>query len=185
MNDYDSTLSAEIKNNVLFVSDFPYIGFNFPDITPIIENNPTLFARIIDKIAKSASEYDYNVVLCIESFGYAFGIPLAHQKHCNVALMRKSGKLPRPVVSHSYSMCYDADRTMEVNRTAISPGDRVIILDDFLASGGTAGAAIEIVQSLNGIVAAVVCIIEIPSLNGRSALSKYNAPILTLSTIEL
>jgi adenine phosphoribosyltransferase len=180
-----SELILEIKKHLEFVANFPITGFNFPDITPIIEKEPALFREIIEQLIKRCASYNYDTVSCIESFGYVFGIPIAYSQGCHISLMRRGGKLPRRTITKEYSMCYDSNCSMELNVDTFRAGARVLIVDDFLASGGTASTAIELTRAAGGTVAGLAFVVEIPSLNGRAALAKYAVPIIALAEIEI
>ena len=178
-------LGSRIREQLGYVRDFPVPGFNFPDITPVLETNPDLFHDIIHALLTRTAEWSYDTVLCIESFGYIFGVPIAYEKRCRVVPMRQQGKLPRQTIEHVYDMCYDSARRMEIHVEALTAGSRVLIVDDFLASGGTIAAAIELIQKGSATVAGVACIAEIPSLRGRAALAQYNVQITTLTSVEI
>jgi adenine phosphoribosyltransferase len=173
-----------IREALTYVPGFPDHEYNFPDITPLLERDPQLFHDTISEVLSRTKDWSFDTVLCVESFGYVFGIPIAYERGCKIALMRRPGKLPRATIQEHYSMCYDPNRIMEIHRDAIAPSARVLIVDDFLVSGGTITAGLELIKKANGIASGVVCVVENTSWKPRAALAKYAVPILTLSTIS-
>lgn len=153
------------------VPDFPIEGFEFPDITPLFENNPTVFKKIIDRLTGEFRNSPPDYILCIESFGYLFGAPLAYNLGCKIILCRKKNHLPRETFSQDYNMCYDKNRTLEIHKNSINSGSSVLIIDDFLASGGTSKAACELVLKSNAKISAIRFIAEIIELNGMKFIS--------------
>jgi adenine phosphoribosyltransferase len=178
-----SSLDSRIREVLTYIPGFPDQRYNFPDITPLLECHPQLFRDTVDELLRRTQDWLYDTVLCVESFGYVFGIPLAYKCGCRIALMRRPGKLPRPVLQQSYSMCYDAERCMEIHKDALLPGSRVLVVDDFLISGGTIAAALELIAKANAEAAGVACVVENTSWGPRAALKKYDVPIITLATI--
>lgn len=159
----------DINDNsfITTIPDFPKDGFNFPDITPLIEENQPLFKSIIDSMVIHWQGYNIDKVVCIESFGYVFGIPLALALDKQFVLARKSGKLPREVVSQKYDMCYDSGKTLEMHKSSVKHGDEVIVVDDFLASGGTFDATIQLAEKLGANVIGGSFVVELPELGAR------------------
>jgi adenine phosphoribosyltransferase len=149
--------------------DFPRIGFNFPDITPILERRPDVLAAIVNEIADTYREHAPSHVACIESFGYVFGVPVALALGSRVVLVRRPGKLPRPAITTRYRMCYDDDRRLEIHADALPRGSRALIVDDFLASGGTAIATAELLRTAGADVIAAAFVVELPALRGAEA----------------
>ena len=145
------------------VPDFPKPGVQFRDITPLLMN-PPLFAEVVDAMAERASASD--VIAGIDARGFVFAAAVAHALRKPLALFRKTGKLPRETHSASFSKEYGDDR-IHLHRDSVGPGQRVTIVDDVLATGGTAAAAGEIVRAAGGIPS-YVFLGEIPFLGGRS-----------------
>ena len=106
------------------------------NITPILEEDPALYCAIIDRLTEHYQSNPPDCVVCIESFGYVFGAPLAYRLAVRLVLARRQGKLPRETIQQEYQMCYASDKSLEIHRTSIRPGDRVVIVDDVIASGG-------------------------------------------------
>jgi adenine phosphoribosyltransferase len=178
-------LDVRIRERFRHIRDFPVPGFNFPDITPILETDPQLFRDIIDALLTRTAEWSYDTVLCVESFGYVFGVPIAYEKRCRIVPMRRYGKLPRRTIEQKYDMCYESGRRMAVHVEALAADSHVLVVDDFLASGGTIAAAIELIRRSAAKVAGVACVAEIPSLRGRDALAQYDVRITTLTSVEI
>lgn len=177
------TLDSRIREALTYVPDFPNQGFDFPDITLLLERDPQLFRDTVVELIRRTTDWSYDTVLCIESFGYVFGVPIAYERGCRIALMRRPGKLPRPTLRQEYSMCYDSMRCMEIHKDALLPQSRVLVVDDFLVSGGTVSAALDLIAKTGAEAAGVACIVEKPSWNARASLEKYGVPIVTLATI--
>lgn len=171
-------LTQELKNVIRDIPDFPIKGVVFKDITPILQN-PKLLSEVgyffvHQNIGRHATK-----VVSIESRGFIFGSILANELHAGFVPVRKKGKLPADVISVSYDLEYGSN-TLEIHRDAIQPGDKVIIHDDILATGGTVEATIKLVEQLGGQVVNVCFLLELSFLNGRDRLKKY--PIESLVT---
>ncbi len=147
-------------------TNFPKPGFNFPDITQLLEREPQLYQAIVKDILSSVCVHSPDVIVCIESFGYIFGAPIAYMVGCPLVVARRSGKLPRTTVSQAYEMCYSSDRCIEMNEHAIERDCKVMIIDDFLASGGTFLACAEIVARMGARTVAGAFAVELPQLGG-------------------
>lgn len=166
------------------VPNYPFDGFNFPDITSLMENDPILCHEIIDSICSEYCEHKIDGVVCIESFGYIFGAPLAHSLRSKIILARKENRLPRRTVKKSYDMVYASGRAIEINNDAIIPGERFIIVDDFLASGGTSQAVVSLVKQLGGDIVDSCFVVEIPFMNGRHVLESEGVTVNSLITLD-
>ena len=153
------------------IPDFPKAGILFKDITPVIEDAEA-FQEIIDKMAAYAREREADVIAGIESRGFIFGAPLALQLGMGFVPVRKLGKLPGETIRVEYALEYGTN-TVEMQKDAIKPGQRVLIVDDLLATGGTAAAAAKLVEKLGGDVAGFSFMVELGFLDGRSALNGY------------
>lgn len=154
------------------IPDFPVEGFNFPDITYLLESQPKTFRKINDEFIAFLGADPPDAIVCVESFGYLFGAPLALHFRCPIVLARRAGKLPRKTISRRYSMCYSDDRCLEINECSLTQGSSVLVVDDFLASGGTFLAVADVLaqMGIDGVRAAfVACIVD---LSGRSKLSE-------------
>ncbi len=150
------------------VPDFPKPGILFKDITPILED-PEAFQQVIDLLCDDVRAKGADVIVGIESRGFIFGTPIALQCKLPFAMARKLGKLPFDRITEEYSLEYGTN-TVEMHVDALKPGQRVYIVDDLLATGGTAGAVSRLSQRLGGIVVGFGCLIELGFLDGRKAL---------------
>ncbi|MCE9559432.1 MAG: adenine phosphoribosyltransferase [Armatimonadetes bacterium] len=158
------------------VPDFPREGIMFKDITPVLQD-PAAFAESIERMAELAKSHDVDVIIGIESRGFLFGVPLAMQMGLPFNMARKLGKLPYDRISEEYSLEYGVN-TIEMHTDAISPGQRAYVVDDLLATGGTAAAAARLIERLNGQVAAFGFLVELSFLEGRSKLGGYSIDAL-------
>lgn len=170
----------EIARHIREVPDFPQPGISFKDITPLIENGPAFHAAV-DGMAHATQDIDYSRILSAEARGFVFGTALAYRACKGLVLARKPNKLPRTTIAASYDLEY-GQNTLEVHADALSEGTRVLIVDDLLATGGTARAMCELVENAGGIVAGVVFLIELSFLGGREHLAPY--PVISLITYD-
>lgn len=168
------TLKAGIRD----VPDFPKPGIVFKDITTLLQDG-VLFRRTIDLLVALAGDRPVDKIVAIESRGFLFGGALAHRLGTGLVLVRKPGKLPWKTVSASYELEYGTD-SVEMHQDAVAPGDRVLIVDDVIATGGTAAAVGELTKGLGATVSAYVFLAELSFLNGREKLG--DDEILTLIT---
>ena len=162
------------------IPDFPSPGILFRDITPVLLD-PSALNECIGAYVEDAQMRGAELVVGIESRGFLFGIPVADRLSLGFAPVRKLGKLPYQTVKAEYSLEYGTN-TVEIHIDAIRPGQRCIIVDDLLATGGTASAACRLVESLGGIVVGLTFLIELSFLNGRSQLEDY--PVTSLIQYE-
>jgi len=153
------------------VPDFPKPGILFKDITPIVQNYAAL-KEVVDCLADWARERQVDSVVGIEARGFIFGAPVALALGVGFVPLRKLGKLPYDRVTEQYDLEYGTN-TVELHSDSIKPGDRVIVIDDLLATGGTAGAASRLIERLGGVVVGMGFVIELDFLKGRSALQPY------------
>ena len=158
------------------IPDFPKKGIVFKDITTILKDGQA-FRRAIDALAERVRPYAVDKVIGMESRGFIFAAPIAYQLGVGFVPVRKLGKLPGPTISTEYELEYGTN-TLEVHSDAIDEGERVLIVDDLLATGGTVSATIELVERLGGEVAAVAFLVELTFLKGRDRLRGYD--IVTL-----
>jgi adenine phosphoribosyltransferase len=158
------------------VPDFPVPGILFRDITTLLKDGEA-FAQSIDELTEKLRPYNLNKIMAIESRGFIFGAPIAYKLGIGFVPVRKLGKLPADTVTAEYELEYGSN-TVEMHRDAISPGERVAIVDDLLATGGTTRATIDLVEQLEGKVVAVAFLIELTELGAREYLEGYD--IITL-----
>jgi adenine phosphoribosyltransferase len=161
-----------LKNSIRNIPDYPKPGIQFKDITPILQN-PELFGNVIDIFYDRYKSEKIDVIVGIESRGFIFAAPLALKLGCSLAIARKPGKLPYETVSAEYSLEYGVD-ALELHIDAFKPGDRVLILDDLLATGGTAKAAGELVKKLKGNIVELAYLIELIDLGGAKKFEQVN-----------
>lgn len=159
------------------VPGFPEPGIVFKDVTPLLEDADA-FARVIDTIVEPFAAEGVTHVAGIESRGFIFAAPVATALRAGLVLVRKEGKLPRPTVSEPYALEYGTG-TLEVHEDAVGAGDRVLVIDDVLATGGTMGAAIRLIQHLGADVVGAQVLIELAFLEGRD---HVDIPVRTLVT---
>ncbi|MBM3187642.1 MAG: adenine phosphoribosyltransferase [Chloroflexi bacterium] len=154
------------------VPDFPIEGVLFRDITPLLRD-PAAFRETIDILAARYAEQRIDIVVAIESRGFIFAAPLAYKLGAGMVPVRKPGKLPAATLSREYSLEYGTN-TLEIHRDAIEAGQRVLLVDDLLATGGSAKAAIELIEQLGGVVVGVAFVIELEFLKGMEKLVGYD-----------
>ncbi len=154
------------------VPDFPIEGILFKDITPLLQDAQAL-REAVDRLTEPYLNEKIDRVVGIESRGFIFGVPIAYRLNAGFAPVRKGGKLPAEKVTVEYSLEYGTNR-LELHRDAIEPGQRVLVVDDLLATGGSATAAASLVEQLGGEVAGLAFLIELEALQGREKLSRYN-----------
>lgn len=179
-NTADYKEQSLIENLFVNIPDFPVPGFNFPDITPILERNPGLFRSIIDRMCYNYILHPPDYILCIESFGYVFGVPMALELRSRILLARRTGKLPRETLRQDYSMCYHPNKRLEIHSDVIRSGENVIIVDDFLASGGTAEAALDLIKKAGGNATGASFVVELVDMGGRKLIQKKNLHVSAL-----
>lgn len=150
------------------VPDFPKPGILFKDITPIL-GDPDALKEVIDSLTAAAGAMRPDRIVGIESRGFLFGVPMALQMNLGFAPVRKIGKLPHTTMAEEYALEYGTS-TVEIHVDAVQPGERVVIVDDLLATGGTARAAASLVERLGGTVAGFCFLIELGFLDGRAQL---------------
>jgi adenine phosphoribosyltransferase len=166
----------ELANLVRDVPDFPVPGILFKDITTLVRD-PAAFREVISRLTGHYANMPIDVVAAIESRGFIFGAPLAWKLGAGFVPVRKPGKLPAKSISASYTLEYGIN-TLEIHEDAIQSGQRVLIVDDLLATGGSARAAVELIERLGGKVVGLAFLIELSFLHGRKKLDGY--PVLSL-----
>jgi adenine phosphoribosyltransferase len=172
-----SGIADLLKSKIADVPDFPKPGILFKDITPVLAHGPSL-ARVVDAFAERYDAMKVGAVAGIESRGFLFAVPLALRLGVGAVLIRKPGKLPRETHSWEYELEYGTDR-LEVHREDLQAGQRVVLIDDLLATGGTMNAATELVRQAGGDPVEAAFVVELGFLKGRQKLS-----IPSLSLVE-
>lgn len=156
------------KQHIRSVPDFPRPGILFYDISPLLAN-PAVWRAAVAETAKIVREYKPDVLVGIESRGFLLAAPLALEMGVGFAMVRKRGKLPGDTVEYSYDLEYGSD-TIELQADAVKPGQRVAVLDDLLATGGTMAAAVNLVRRMGGDVVGAAFLVELTFLEGRAKL---------------
>lgn len=160
----------EIRSLIADVPDFPKKGIIFKDITPLLQD-PAGFAAVIELFAARYRKMGITQIVAPEARGFIFGAPLAIELGVGLCLIRKPGKLPRKTIQETYALEYGTD-TIELHADALSPDDRVLILDDVLATGGTAAATVRLVEHTGAKVVELAFLMELTFLNGHIKLNK-------------
>ncbi len=175
----DSTENQDLKSHIRTIPDFPVPGIRFRDITPLLAS-PRAYAEVIGRLADVAIQHGrIDVVASVEARGFLFGAPLALALDARFVPVRKPGKLPHETRSHSYQLEYGED-TLEVHTDAVGPGDRVLVVDDLLATGGTVAACNRLLVEAGAEVVGCAVVIELEGLGGREALA--GCEVTTLMT---
>jgi len=171
-----------IKNSIKSIPDYPLPGVIFRDITSLIENGEA-FAATIDLFVERYKDQKIDKVVGTEARGFIFGAPLAAAIGAGFVPVRKPGKLPRDTIQESYSLEYGTD-TLQIHHDAIQEGERVLLVDDLLATGGTAEASVKLIQRSGGIVIESAFVIELPSLDGAKKLAGVDVAHFSLVEFE-
>jgi adenine phosphoribosyltransferase len=170
----------DLKKIIRDVPDFPKPGIIFKDITPLLQS-PQAFRHIVEKFVERYRNSPIDVIVGVESRGFIFASVLAYALGKSLAIVRKKGKLPYIRVSYSYQLEYGED-TIEIHEDAIPKGSKVLVVDDLLATGGTAGAVAHLVEKMGGKILELAFVIELTFLNGKKSLGDY--PIFSLVQYE-
>lgn len=162
----------DIKGLIRDVNDFPKEGIVFKDITTILQD-PDGLRSSVDQMQAQLEGVDFDLVVGPEARGFIFGVPIAYNTHKGFVPVRKAGKLPYKTESVDYDLEYGS-ATIEMHIDSIKPGDKVVIIDDLLATGGTSKAMIELIEKLGGEIVKIVYLIELTFLPGRDIIGDYN-----------
>ena len=161
----------KLEDYVTTIPDFPEPGIMFRDVTSVLQDADG-FRLAVDTMMGLVKDEAFDLVVGAESRGFLFGAPIAYALHKPFILIRKAGKLPRETVSASYELEYGT-ATIEMHTDAVKPGQRVLIVDDLIATGGTIEAMIHMIEGQGGVVAGVLVLMELAGLNGRDKISGY------------
>ena len=175
-------MEKKLEDYVVTIPDFPEPGIMFRDITSVIQD-PTGLRMAVDGLAECLKDLDFDLVIGPESRGFIFGVPVAYLLNKGFVPVRKKGKLPRETISRKYDLEY-GQAEVEIHRDAVKPGQRVLIVDDLLATGGTAKATAKMIEELGGVVAGIAFVVELygNGMEGRQVLEDYDVyNILKLS----
>lgn len=170
----------DLKQLIRDIPDFPQPGILFRDITPLL-GNPEGFRHVVSRLCEVAEDAHAGAIVGIESRGFIFGAPLAEKLALPFVPVRKPGKLPAARMSVEYSLEY-GESQLDIHQDALSPGAHVVVIDDLLATGGTALAAAKLVELVGGKVAALLFVIELAALGGRARLDAYRVESLVSYT---
>lgn len=162
----------KLEEYVRSIPDFPEEGIIFRDVTSVLQDADGLHLAI-DSMQELLKDVDFDVVVGAESRGFVFGTPIAYNLHKPFVLVRKKGKLPCETVSKEYDLEYGS-AVIEMHKDSIKPGQKVVLVDDLIATGGTIQAAAELVESLGGEVVKIIFLMELAGLKGREKLAKYD-----------
>lgn len=162
----------KLEDYVSSIPDFPSPGIIFRDVTSILQDGEGLHLAI-DQLLEMVKDVDFDVIVGAESRGFIFGMPVAYELHKPFILARKPGKLPRETVSMDYELEYGTG-TIEMHADSIKPGQKVVIIDDLIATGGTVEAIAKLVEKLGGQVVKICFIMELAGLKGREKLAGYD-----------
>lgn len=168
--------TVNLAKKIREIQDFPKEGINFKDITTLLQD-PEAFRYMVDQFAKELKDLKVDIVIGPESRGFLMGAPVAYKIGAGFVPVRKSGKLPAETIRHEYKLEYGSD-ILEIHKDAIKPGQKVAILDDLLATGGTVLATTKLIEELGGEIVSILFLIELAFLNGRELLKKYNLKTL-------
>ncbi len=171
-----------IQSLIRTIPDYPKPGIQFRDITTLI-NDAQGFKATIDSLVERYRGQRIDKIVGIEARGFVFGAPLAYALGIGFVPARKKGKLPGKTISYEYALEYGHDR-IEMHEDAISAGERVLLIDDLLATGGTAQAALALVRQLGGIVSECAFVVDLPELGGRAKLESLGLSVFTLCAFE-
>ncbi len=162
----------ELEDYIRSIPDFPEEGIIFRDVTSVLEDADG-FALAVDSMQKLLEDIEADVIVGAESRGFVFGAPIAYNLHKPFVLVRKKGKLPCETIEESYDLEYGS-ATVEMHKDSIKPGQKVVIVDDLIATGGTIEAIARMVERLGGTVVKIVFLMELAGLKGRERLEKYD-----------
>jgi adenine phosphoribosyltransferase len=162
----------DLKSRIRDIPDFPKKGILFRDITTLLKDE-LAFQKVIDKLSAYYEDEDVEKVVGIESRGFIFGAPLAYTLEAGFIPVRKPGKLPSDIYEAKYELEYGTD-TLTIHQDAVTPGQRVLVVDDLLATGGTMCATLDLLKQLGAVVVGVAFLIELRDLKGRDKLAGYN-----------
>ena len=174
----DQTVQDELIASIRTIKDYPKEGILFRDITTLL-GNARAFRRAVDALVQPWAGSKVDQVAGVEARGFILGGAVAHQLSAGFVPIRKKGKLPHETVRIAYSLEYGIDE-MEMHKDAIRPGDKVILVDDLIATGGTAEAACKLLQSMGADIVAACFIVDLPDLGGRQKLEALHVPVRTL-----
>lgn len=167
----DPSLESRLRGVIRDIPDFPKPGIQFKDITPVLLD-PGLFGATLDALTEWAREHEAHKIAGVDARGFLFAAPVADRLGLGLVPVRKLGKLPYETVQASYDLEYGVN-TLEVHTDAVGEGEKVVMIDDLLATGGTVRAAIDLVEGLGGVISGTAFVVELGFLDGRALLDGY------------
>ena len=170
----------DLKDYVTTIPDFPEKGIMFRDITTVIQDSEG-FGMAVDGLIDLLEDVDFDLILGSESRGFVFGAPVAYAMNKGLILVRKKGKLPRETISESYELEY-GNATLEMHIDSLKKGQKVVIIDDLIATGGTTDAIVKMIEKLGGEIVRICFVMELAGLKGREVLKGYD--VRSLITYE-
>ena len=171
-----------IKSYIRTIKNYPIEGVMFRDITTLL-NNPEGFGTVIEELVNRYKGEKIDKIAAIEARGFIIAAPLAYLLNVGLVLIRKPGKLPSKTINQDYELEYGTDR-IEVHTDAINRGDKVLIVDDLIATGGTAEATVKLVKKMHGEIVECCFVIDLPDIGGRARLEKMGQKVFTLCEFE-
>ena len=166
----------DLKSKIRVINDFPKPGISFKDITTLLKD-PEGYHEMVNELVEAAGKFEFDLVASPEARGFIVGAPVAYAMNKGIIPVRKPGKLPAPAITQPYGLEYGANE-VQIHVDAIKPGQRILIVDDLLATGGTAMAAAKLTESLGGVVAGFLFVSELSTLKGRELLKGYKVSTL-------
>jgi adenine phosphoribosyltransferase len=170
--------SSWVRDHIRAIADYPKTGVTFRDITPLLGNRAAFGRAVDDIVTRFHDVAEVDRVVGIEARGFILAAPIAYRLRAGFVPVRKAGKLPWAVAREAYDLEYGTDK-LEVHRDAIHPNEKILIVDDVLATGGTAEATAKLVETLGGVIVGVGFLIELQELKGRTRLGEYRVESLT------
>jgi adenine phosphoribosyltransferase len=167
-----------VEDYIRTIPDFPKEGIMFRDITTVLQDKDG-FALAVDSLIDMLDGVEFDMIAGSESRGFIFGAPVAYAMNKAFLIVRKAGKLPRETISETYDLEYGT-ATLEIHKDSIKPGQKVVIIDDLIATGGTTEAMIKMIERLGGKVVKICFVIELAGLNGRERLKGYDIESLAI-----
>ncbi len=167
-----NAVEAHVRKAIRDIPDFPKPGIIFKDITPVLQDGK-LFAEVVDAFAAALKGKKISYVVGIEARGFVFGAALAYKLGVGLIPARKKGKLPHKTIVESYKLEY-GEATLEMHQDALKKGDRVVLIDDLLATGGTAAATAKLIERNGAVIEKILFVVELAFLNGRKALNNWD-----------
>ena len=175
-------MASNLKKYIRTIPDFPHAGIQFRDITTLFNNSKGL-RETVDQMADAMAIHNFDQVAGLEARGFMLGAALAYRLELGFTMIRKKGKLPGKTISQDYNLEY-GEATLEIHDDAIEPGQKVLLFDDLIATGGTAEAGINLIERLGGKVEMAAFIIDLPELGGRKKIEALGIPTYVLCEFE-